>query len=99
MTIRAKFRCNKITAEEQTIWNNSQGQGSYDRMLIHTVEMVPVSADSDPEHENSKFWDATPTGKLEIGCVPEETVRELKIGQEYYLDITLAPAPVEASEG
>lgn len=39
--------------------------------------------------ENDKFWDYTPSGKLEFSANPI-ALENVKPGQEYYLDLTLA---------
>ena len=52
--------------------------------------MSPVYHNDDPEHENTKFWEATPSGSFVLGCVNPESVSGFKPGQEYYLDITPA---------
>ncbi|HCE1714961.1 TPA: hypothetical protein NGR89_004456 [Vibrio parahaemolyticus] len=44
---------------------------------------------NDPEHENSKFFGATPAGQLTV-MVSNESIDSMKPGQEYYLDLTPA---------
>lgn len=56
------------------------------------AEFVPVSSGSD---ENKKYWQYTPSGSLKLGWVNPNV--SFKPGQEYYLDISEAPAP-EASK-
>lgn len=53
------------------------------------VKLEAVYSD-DPEHENKKFWDATPTGSLEMWITEEETARFFELGAEYYIDFTPA---------
>lgn len=40
--------------------------------------------------ENKKFFKYTPNGQLNVHTVNEEAIAELKLGGEYYLDITPA---------
>jgi hypothetical protein len=44
----------------------------------------------DAEHENKKFWQATPSGELEMWITNEETAKFFELGAEYYLDFTPA---------
>lgn len=46
---------------------------------------------SDPAHENKKFWDATPSGKLELNCANSAALAGFKPGDELYVDVSLAP--------
>jgi hypothetical protein len=51
------------------------------------VVMTPVTSGSE---ENKKFWEYTPSGKLEIGTTNIAAADELEVGKEYYIDITKA---------
>ncbi len=59
-----------------------------------TVELTPVMS-QDPNHENKKFWDATPSGKIEMS-IKTDAIEQFELGKEYYVDFTLAPVPVPA---
>ena len=48
--------------------------------------MTPVYSD-DPDSENRKFWDATPSGKLEVGTFSE---MPWNVGEDYFIDINPA---------
>ncbi len=50
--------------------------------------LFPVYPGDDPAHENSKFWAATPGGKLELNIVNASAVEGMEVGAEYYIDIT-----------
>lgn len=82
--IRAKFRL--------TEWKNSAGSryvdGKYEECIKATLTFIPVGDDSP---ENKKFWDATPSGRIEIGFVNPEAIEEMKLLKEYYVDFTEAP--------
>ena len=95
MTVRCKFRCNSALQSESSRSKKVEdptAQGGFrwenEPFILHTVTFTPVYS-SKPESENKRFWDATPSGKLEFG-----TIREMpfEIGKEYYLDISPAPA-------
>jgi hypothetical protein len=77
MTVRAKFVVQSITTHKA--WN---GPG-----LMGTVHLTPVTSGSD---ENKAFFDATPGGKIELGTVNEEVLKQFAIGDEFYVDFTLA---------
>jgi hypothetical protein len=71
--VRAKFTC--ICVDGGTgVFNNE-----------YTLRFVPVTSGS---AENEKFFAATPAGELEMQIVNEETAKQFKSGQEYYIDIT-----------
>lgn len=44
----------------------------------------------DPEHENKKFWDATPSADLEMWISNPRAAEFFELGAEYYLDFTPA---------
>lgn len=100
MTVRCKF---KVTGIKRTIGSQKRrdsdgkpvltdkGYDIYEPCEMATIEMSPVYANGDPNHENSKFWDASPGGKFELNCVNMAAVAQLELDREYYLDITPAP--------
>jgi hypothetical protein len=45
----------------------------------------------DPESENAKFFAATPYGELKLGVVRKESLGDLAVGDEIYIDISKAP--------
>lgn len=57
---------------------------------MRTLIFQPVYASNDPNHENYKFWKATPSGELRMGTVNKEVWPQFELGREYYLDFTLA---------
>ena len=58
--------------------------------VLWSIKMSPVYANNDPEHENSKFWDASPSGGLTLGTINEEAADKFETGREYYIDISPA---------
>jgi len=89
--VRAKFRVDTI---ELSIHHNYEKQEDGSPKLVpvekRTIVMHPVSANNDPNHENSKFWAASPTGELKLGTINPEAWKQFEIGKEYYLDFTSA---------
>jgi hypothetical protein len=75
MTIRCKYRCTEVT--KRTSWDKSKG-------FLYTAKFTPVMEGS---AENKRFYEATPSGSLEIGTYKED---HFEVGKEYYIDLTLA---------
>ena len=73
MTTRCKFKCDSVT-----IMAPSGGKAP------RNVVLTPVVS-ADPGSENKKFWDYTPSGKLEFTWINDQV--SFQPGQEYYLDI------------
>lgn len=90
--VRAKFKVDSIRRENQMrqVGKNDAGTPRYAHVEVRTVVMSPVYGGGDPNHENVKFWDATPSGKLELGCANLAAAEMFELGKEYYLDFTPA---------
>ncbi len=50
---------------------------------------MPYKPD-DPTHENSKFWTASPSGKMELNIQNRDLFDRFEVGQEIYLPMILA---------
>lgn len=102
MSVRCKFKVTSITMQEGSRrvrdeagdWkrpdNVSRGGFVMEPCLSGTVKMSPVYANDDPRHENSKFWDASPSGSFEMNVNNLAALQELKVGKEYYIGISPA---------
>lgn len=93
MSVRAKFKVEKIEIsqhERDSGKKDENGRAVYEKVEMRSIVASPVYANGDPNHENSKFWTWTPSGKLELGTINPEAWAPFKIGQEVYLDITPA---------
>ncbi len=99
MSVRAKFRCNRIeTSEGSRPMRDAQGQivkadNGYEKFEpceLKTIRMSPVYGNKDPKHENTKFWQASPTGEFVLGTVNADAAAQFEVGKEYYIDITPA---------
>lgn len=90
MTVRAKFRVTRIerTLGSRKTGEKVEGRDVYGQAETRTVILVPVYANNDPAHENSKFWDATPTGEIKLGIVNLEASEQFELEHEYYVDFT-----------
>ena len=72
---RAKFYVNQIIRTSG--WNGA------------TIKLQPVYS-NDPQHENKKFWEATPSGSIELNINNPDAVEEFELGKEYFVDFTPA---------
>lgn len=100
MSVRCKFTVNSITKTigsrqkldaDGKVIKGANGYPEYERCEMATVKLSPVYGNGDPAHENTKFWQASPSGSFELGTVNMEAVAQLQLGAEYYIDITKAP--------
>src|ERR1700733_12871561 len=95
MTVRAKFLVEKIECSHQTKYKNGpDGKQDYKQgypVEMRTVHMRPVFGNGDPNHENTKFWEASPSGGLTLGTINPAAWQQFELGREYYLDFTPAP--------
>jgi hypothetical protein len=53
---------------------------------LRTLKFAPVYHNGDPDHENTKFWDASPTGEIKLGTVNPDAWAMFELGKEYYVD-------------
>lgn len=73
MKTRCKFRCSEIALQET--WEGCP------HPVLHTVTLIPVN---DGSEENKEFWEASPSGKFELGMIKPAG---FAVGREYYIDI------------
>lgn len=89
--VRAKF---KVDAIERNMTTRGvvgpDGQTTYVPAEMRTVKLSPVYQNGDPTHENSKFWQYTPSGQISLGCINLEAADAFELGKEYYVDFTPA---------
>lgn len=78
-TVRAKFKVDAIEMSKSGV------------DTIGTVKLSPVYS-NDPESENAKFFKWTPSGRIELGVIRQETLERFPLGHEFYVDFTPAPA-------
>lgn len=87
MTVRAKF---KVTGIDRTKSMKRNPDGSYSPAEVRTVRFAPVYGEGGPDEENRKFWDATPSGEIKLGCANLEAAEQFELDQEFYVDFTPA---------
>ena len=85
MAVRAKFKLNSYTTEMVGNWEDGKLVGQVEK---RTLNFTPVY--SSGSEENKAFWNATPTGSLQLGVVNQEAWKNFELGKEYYLDFTPA---------
>lgn len=95
MTVRAKFKVDSIERQAHNSYphKDESGRPDYKRPVpgeLHTIKMSPVYGNNDPNHENTKFWEASPSGSLTLGTVNAAAVAQFELGAEYYIDFTKA---------
>ena len=97
--VRSKFKVNELRQiEGQKVKlgvdgkpiKNERGYDTYEPATQVTIIMSPVYGNGDAHHENTKFWQNSPSGKLELNCVNENASAYYQLGKEYYVDFTLA---------
>lgn len=72
--VRAKMKCTS---------SGSNNYGSFQSTL------EPVY-DPNPDTENGKFYQYTPSGNVNLNGIREETANRFEVGRFYYVDFTLA---------
>lgn len=94
--VRAKFKFDsyETTLSQRPTKRKSDGsldwQNGVEMVEKRSLKFSPVYANSDPNHENSKFWDASPSGQVTLGTINPEAWAQFGLGKEYYLDFTPA---------
>lgn len=59
----------------------------------HKITASPVYS-NDPNHENKKFWDATPAGQFSVTVKNESLLAGFDVGTEFYIALEKAPVDV-----
>lgn len=99
MHVRAKFKVDEIKRHTAHVplknpdgspKLNEDGRQIHGPGEVRTVVLSPVYANGDPNHENTKFWAASPSGRIELGCANLAAADAFELGKEYYIDFTLA---------
>jgi len=98
--VRAKFRLNRVeitegikkrrTASGMAYEKTERGAEIYDRCELRTLIFSPEYANNDPQHENTKFWDASPSGEIKLGTMNPDAWYYFTLGKEYHIDFAEA---------
>jgi len=89
--VRCKFKIESITKHSSSK-SEKQEDGNYKSypVLRYSLDANPVYANGDPNHENSKFWEASPGGKFSLSWINPEIATLFEPGDEIYIDIIKA---------
>lgn len=94
MAVRAKFKVQRIEATHHSRPKpGPDGKPNYqDTELVEmrTVVLSPVYGNGDPNHENTKFWNASPSGEIKLGTINPDAWAAFELGAEMY--VTFEPA-------
>lgn len=88
--MRCKMTLRSITHELGTVGAVEDGKIVQRSGKVATLAFMPVYHGGKPEHENARFWAATPGGELKLNVVNAAAVDGLEVGAEYYVDISKA---------
>ena len=99
--VRAKFKCDGIQPfTAQRVKRDADGNpvvvdgaNQLEDFDVYTIKLEPVMPGIDPNHENAKFFQSTPSGLIQLRTVNEAAAKQFEVGKEYYVDFT--PAPVK----
>jgi hypothetical protein len=84
MTVRAKFRCTEVTDR----WSGAPGQPTMKQVVLDAVMPAYKDGKPDPEHPNTQFFSASPSGRLTLGVLNPAAAEQFIVGAEYHLDFT-----------
>ena len=90
-TIRCKMKLNTITERlgSRAKYDEAGKHVGYEDCRFWDAKFSAVYSER-KDDENKAFWDATPSGTLELATILQ---MPWEIGREYYVDLTPAPPP------
>jgi len=95
--VTAKFKVESITLtagsravldEKGVPKKDDKGYYVTEPCEMRSIKMHPVYGNGDPHHENTKFWQSTPSGEFRLDCVNAAASEQFKVGQEWLLQMT-----------
>lgn len=91
MSVRAKFKVQRVEASQAMRRKPGGADNEYETAELRTIVLQPVYAvNGDPNHENSRFWAASPSGEIKLGTINQSAWEAFVLGGEYYVDFTKA---------
>jgi len=93
MSVRAKFRVSTIECQPYTRQKpgvKGYGPEDVEKVEMRTIKLVPVNATDDQDHENTRFWNASPSGEVRLGTINPEAWAYFDLDGEYYIEFTKA---------
>lgn len=90
--VRAKFKVQRIESSigSKVVGKNEQGRDIYEKCELRTIVLSPIYPNGDPNHENTKFWQASPSGEIKLGTINPAAWEAFALDGEYYVDFTPA---------
>ena len=97
MSVVAKFKVTRYETSlfEKPVYAVKDGQRVYvrsEKQEMRTIYMAPVYSE-DPNSENKKFWDASPSGEIKLGTVNPNAWKEFELDEEYRIVFEKVPRP------
>jgi hypothetical protein len=89
MVTRAKFVVQQIVKSIGFVGHDASGAPKMNE--IDTVHLIPVYAGANASAEDKAFWEASPSGKIELGCCSPEAVKMFSPGRKIYVTFEEAP--------
>lgn len=86
MSVQAKFKVISITRQSGSKHVPGTGYVPHEQQVIR---LAPVY-DSNPESVNGKFFQATPSGQIELGVVNADAGNYFELDAEYLVDFSKA---------
>ena len=83
MKVRAKFWVSEIKRH----MGGTSKDGKYVPCEVQTIVLNAVTSGSE---ENKSFFNATPSGRIELGMVNKEAADLFELQKEYYIEFTKA---------
>ena len=94
MSVKAKFKVARF--ESQIFQKHNKETGRYEDVEMRTVVLAPVYSD-DPQSENKKYWDFTPSGEIKLGTVNPAAWEYFGLGEEHYVTFERAEQAASAN--
>lgn len=88
MSVKAKFKLDRYETTQHKRKIDPKGaweESNLEKLEMRTLILTPVYGNGDPNHENTKFWEATPTGEIKLGTVNPEAWKNFELGEEYLI--------------
>ena len=98
--IRGKFLVSRIeittsscrirTTDDDDYERDESGHPKSKPCELRTIFLVPVYGNNAQKHENSRFWDCSPSGEIRLGMMNPDAWGAFEIGKACYFDFTSA---------
>jgi hypothetical protein len=88
--VRAKVKCSSVKEQDNTYYKEVDGK--YVANVVRSWSYEFKFAGGHESAENKRFWDASPSGSLNLSVVKDNLY---EVGQWYYIDFT--PTTVEGT--